>query len=934
MDDAGDEDAEAACGEMLSAIAGMSPHRVVVTQPLGDYLSGVLRLLEWHEKRIRSGSARAGAQRSAVDALTLRVEDVSPRVQRLEEEVEASARRERDAEGRLAEAQRECARLAAIVDGQSTRLASSEREQAEKAREHAAAADRELTRLAARVAALESEGGELTAKVSSVERGGRDVAARLAAVEQTAGAVDENSRRLAGRVTAAEREAGGVAERLSEVEQLVASRSAASARERDDLELRLTARIDDVAAELTRLPDAVTAVAARLDGAEAVLSSSGGITAGRLDSLQGLVREVSDGLAELRGQVFGAHAAMGGRLSEAEVAAAALRKMLRMQRGQAGAVFSGGRALLARYFALLGAFRSSVQQRRRLTRAIRTLASTSDTTLRRVYHRTCVAWVRARNEAGAALQHRKRNQRQLEVLLCTSDSGLRRCYLRKAREWVAGRAASPGAQDRKARMERILRSVMSTSADGVRRVYHHKAVQWTSRVQAEKAKRLLLDRRRRAVRVLLGASADGLRRDYLRKASLWVRGRDDAVRKRRAQRLLEVLCGQSAAGTRRVYHRRCVGWVQARMRRQARQRAVEAMLGGSAMGLRRCYHRKAVAFVEAVSKKPAPAAAATSLIGSKVHALTQRLTGASARPLCYCILFAVLSRDKQVRADPLLRRAAAFALAVVNADEVRHACMGRFSAMLRRRRERRLQRRCAQELAGRSGKLAARQAFDRLRNHAQALDRQRDRDMLRYLTVFFKGHSYEEVVKKVDSLGTQVDASLKTLANTNQVLHKLVERLISVDKQIDHLDKVKVARDELSAGPARLPDPPPAVPPPRVADPNTYTAMPAPSRHTPPANFRSAVSPGSRPPVLPPAPAVDDAARQVSPSRPRRHTDFVLPQPSQTALEWVESAAEAERRRQQLHPSVDATLHRVRMRGRAEHPDIPIRDLPAAWVAG
>eukprot|EP01064_Diplonema_japonicum_P008501 TRINITY_DN15966_c0_g1_i1.p1 TRINITY_DN15966_c0_g1~~TRINITY_DN15966_c0_g1_i1.p1 ORF type:complete len:746 (+),score=195.09 TRINITY_DN15966_c0_g1_i1:37-2274(+) len=64
-----------------------------------------------------------------------------------------------------------------------------------------------------------------------------------------------------------------------------------------------------------------------------------------------------------------------------------------------------------------------------------------------------------------------------------------------------------------------------------------------------------------------------------------------------------------------------------------------------------------------------------------------------------------------------------------------------------------------------------------------------------------------EVVRKTDNLGTQIDVGLKTLSNTNSVLNKLVDRLISVDQQIDGLEKEKVSRRELSfiTDPARHP---------------------------------------------------------------------------------------------------------------------------------
>eukprot|EP01061_Rhynchopus_euleeides_P047783 TRINITY_DN9817_c0_g1_i1.p1 TRINITY_DN9817_c0_g1~~TRINITY_DN9817_c0_g1_i1.p1 ORF type:complete len:767 (+),score=278.54 TRINITY_DN9817_c0_g1_i1:68-2302(+) len=75
---------------------------------------------------------------------------------------------------------------------------------------------------------------------------------------------------------------------------------------------------------------------------------------------------------------------------------------------------------------------------------------------------------------------------------------------------------------------------------------------------------------------------------------------------------------------------------------------------------------------------------------------------------------------------------------------------------------------------------------------------------------------FAEVARKSDNLGTQVDVGLKTLSNTNSVLNKLVDRLITVDEQLGHLEKDKVSRRELTfiTDPSRHPEmlerPPPS----------------------------------------------------------------------------------------------------------------------------
>eukprot|EP01063_Lacrimia_lanifica_P027418 TRINITY_DN3846_c1_g1_i1.p1 TRINITY_DN3846_c1_g1~~TRINITY_DN3846_c1_g1_i1.p1 ORF type:complete len:862 (+),score=339.37 TRINITY_DN3846_c1_g1_i1:79-2664(+) len=89
---------------------------------------------------------------------------------------------------------------------------------------------------------------------------------------------------------------------------------------------------------------------------------------------------------------------------------------------------------------------------------------------------------------------------------------------------------------------------------------------------------------------------------------------------------------------------------------------------------------------------------------------------------------------------------------------------------------------------------------------------------------------FAEANRKTDNLSVQIDVGLKTLSNTNSVLNKLVDRLISVDSQLDILDKEKISRRELSlvTDPTRHPEleePPPRKPKRMTAnDPRTSPA--------------------------------------------------------------------------------------------------------------
>ena len=120
----------------------------------------------------------------------------------------------------------------------------------------------------------------------------------------------------------------------------------------------------------------------------------------------------------------------------------------------------------------------------------------------------------------------------------------------------------------------------------------------------------------------------------------------------------------------------------------------------------------------------------------------------------------------------------------------------------------RLQEKLAYELQGRSAKSQARHGYDALKNYARMRAKQRETDTINRLSEYVtKMGSPEDLNCKVDDLGDQVDVSLKTLTNTNSVLNKLVDRLISVDEQLDHLDKTK---EDKGASPVVIAAPEPA----------------------------------------------------------------------------------------------------------------------------
>ena len=166
----------------------------------------------------------------------------------------------------------------------------------------------------------------------------------------------------------------------------------------------------------------------------------------------------------------------------------------------------------------------------------------------------------------------------------------------------------------------------------------------------------------------------------------------------------------------------------------------------------------------------------------------------------------------KARATLKKKRNATDLLALVNGNALRRKCYGRLARYAtqgaRLRTRRRLQQKLAAELQGRSARSLAAQSYAALRNHARGQVRAREREVLRKVMDYLAStedkeeaarvrESVDELRSRCDGLGGQVDVSLKTLTNTNSVLNKLVDRLISVDEQLDHLDKSKLDKGDL-----------------------------------------------------------------------------------------------------------------------------------------
>eukprot|EP01059_Diplonema_ambulator_P000992 TRINITY_DN10763_c1_g1_i1.p1 TRINITY_DN10763_c1_g1~~TRINITY_DN10763_c1_g1_i1.p1 ORF type:complete len:678 (+),score=122.76 TRINITY_DN10763_c1_g1_i1:169-2034(+) len=334
---------------------------------------------------------------------------------------------------------------------------------------------------------------------------------------------------------------------------------------------------------------------------------------------------------------------------------------------------------------------------------------------------------------------------------------------------------------------------------------------------------------------LLTTNAKVLLSGYYRKLSRHVQV---AKKKRARDRALKYLASQTDSGLVRIYHKKAVDWVrtvlEAKKKALRRERAVKYLQRSTSDGLRRVYHRKCLNWlIEAKNGKAKPARGKTGAGAAENLLLT---TNKGVRSRCWrkWKAFTKTKRTKRHAVDALagvnkkvlmmkyFTKLAAFwkaravrktkltavdALALLNSKVLMakyYRKLHRFAkAIGKLRRRRMLQNKLVGELFGKSVKTLARRAFKKLENYARSKAREREKEVLGKISGLVEqvrngdGEKYEEIVKKCEALGTQVDVGLKTLTNTNSVLNKLVDRLISVDEQLDHLDRDKVSRKEL-----------------------------------------------------------------------------------------------------------------------------------------
>eukprot|EP01065_Artemidia_motanka_P043052 TRINITY_DN5900_c0_g1_i1.p1 TRINITY_DN5900_c0_g1~~TRINITY_DN5900_c0_g1_i1.p1 ORF type:complete len:723 (+),score=241.28 TRINITY_DN5900_c0_g1_i1:57-2171(+) len=124
-----------------------------------------------------------------------------------------------------------------------------------------------------------------------------------------------------------------------------------------------------------------------------------------------------------------------------------------------------------------------------------------------------------------------------------------------------------------------------------------------------------------------------------------------------------------------------------------------------------------------------------------------------------------------------------------SARKVLQKYIERLAAHARRVRRSLERRAAATALSTKNGQMHRRECWRKLVRHAAEATRQR--------RLAEQEGRLLETGRRVDILSTHVDVSLKTLSNTNNVLNKLVDRVISVDEQLDVLSREKVGKREL-----------------------------------------------------------------------------------------------------------------------------------------
>eukprot|EP01063_Lacrimia_lanifica_P015800 TRINITY_DN22468_c0_g1_i1.p1 TRINITY_DN22468_c0_g1~~TRINITY_DN22468_c0_g1_i1.p1 ORF type:complete len:748 (+),score=280.67 TRINITY_DN22468_c0_g1_i1:85-2244(+) len=269
-----------------------------------------------------------------------------------------------------------------------------------------------------------------------------------------------------------------------------------------------------------------------------------------------------------------------------------------------------------------------------------------------------------------------------------------------------------------------------------------------------------------------------------------------------------------------IYFRRLARYVPVNQKRKRSARVLKMLLHSTVEGKRRFYHAQCLKWLGERQAKARQERKRQALLDSLA-----RTTARGLRGIAYKTWMAFARRRK-------LKKELVHALSHTNTRMLYwkyYSALAKYAELSKKQRtKRRLQHKLSHELVIKSAKRCALDAFTRLRCFTQRQQRSRDKHNMALIHDFLQSNNAsaqqitEELAARVDDmagkmlhveqqatgemaklggtvdkLGNQVDVSLKTLTNTNSVLNKLVDRLISVDEQLDHLDKNKAGRAEV-----------------------------------------------------------------------------------------------------------------------------------------
>eukprot|EP01062_Namystynia_karyoxenos_P073950 TRINITY_DN70779_c0_g1_i1.p1 TRINITY_DN70779_c0_g1~~TRINITY_DN70779_c0_g1_i1.p1 ORF type:complete len:1022 (+),score=191.97 TRINITY_DN70779_c0_g1_i1:71-3067(+) len=397
---------------------------------------------------------------------------------------------------------------------------------------------------------------------------------------------------------------------------------------------------------------------------------------------------------------------------------------------------------------------------------------------------------------------RNRKRRQPLAQLLGGATALMLRYFDQLRGFCALRRARREEESRRRRIERLRKLMVGQTAKGMQRVYLHKATEWLQERRRQEEAVVVRERRRRQLECALGGCDTGLRRVYHRKCVAWL-GMQDLGRADRQRRAVGMLLMGGNLSMRRVYHRRALQWLERaqaeRQRAEVRERRLrlgQAFQASTADGLRRLYLGKAVALV-------ADRARAAQRCSIKMRTLSY-LSGRCSRALLmfrWELLREYAKRRREARRLQRVerdqrkrRREAARALCSGTENGVRRVYLTRWVARALERRKRRKRLRFATELAKRSGCVFARRVWNiLLANVPKRTESDELRDDLAE-----QRSSFEALREYCDTLGAQLDVNTSSLETNSTVLTKVVDRLISVDEQLEALEDEKVSHKQLS----------------------------------------------------------------------------------------------------------------------------------------